>query len=324
MFNFDAIVQEALSQLPRRYKNYIYIEKIPRPAPRNISLILNYGKSRKVLKIFLPQFYKSELLPTAVELGRKESWVANHPELTSISPKLYYDGVIEIGEFVTSYILQEHISLPTADRIESTVSNMEIFSWQLGGVSKFLHQIYTDGYGSVLSHDRRKFSLTSWSDYLETRIRCSMLRELTDKGALRKDIKNEVELRILKIKPPSKSTLFHHDLLHNWGNVFIDPMTLQVKSIIDWEQCGSGASLTVELGAARFALHGRQHQGFGWKNFLLNFLHGYGFEEEEYRFKLMQDVNSFSLLYAAKKLSLNGNDLGCLRFIEDSLTDLDH
>lgn len=297
------VVQEAFDQLPSIFNPCRSVELLKFAAHGNILCKFESLQRTYVLKIFRATERQSPLLPLAADCAIKEAWIAKLPELRDYIPSIHHIGRLAYGSETLSFLVQDFATGISAANI-CTESDATAFAGELGRLCRRLHGVTANGFGAVISPTEESFSSYSWNEYVEQRLSLCNIHELADTSPSLTNVVDEVRSRILLAVDESVPTLFHHDLLHNWSNVLLHPGTTRPANVIDWDQCGSGNALVVDLGVARFALRDRGDAAFGWKAFLSHFLDGYGIEIDEYRSSLIRSVNAFSTLYAARSAHL--------------------
>lgn len=301
------VVQEAFDQLPTLLHPRGEVELLKHTARGNIVCKFETMRSTNILKLFRAAADRSPLLPPPGDCASKEAWLATLPQLRGCIPSIHHTGRLTHESETLSFLVQDFAAGESAANSICAESDAIAFTTELGRFCRTLHGISVNGFGAVFlpcSEHNGAFTARSWTNYVEQRLNLCGIQSLADTSAKLRNVVDKVRNRTIPLTDAIAPTLFHHDLLHNWSNVIVHPGTARIANVIDWDQCGSGNALALDLGVARFALRNRRDGAFGWSTFLRHFLIGYGVELGEYRDTLIQSVNAFSTLYAARSACL--------------------
>lgn len=243
-----------------------------------------------------------ELSSRSVPQFEKERYVLERLQGVSLVPHIPSEGsgslVIDISKNDRSefgYILQSELPHVAAERDIGREDRARCFR-QLGEALRVVHSVTVEGFGTEFDEARGAFALERWSEVIARRV-VEIEKSGIDVNLKRLAVARLRELETLDTRP----TLFHQDLLGNWGNFLVDE-NRDLRGIIDWEFCGSGLAFHQETASLIYA---RTRDGVEPEHIvrdLHSFFEGYGITMREYQQHYEHDVETLVLLHAITAL----------------------
>lgn len=243
-----------------------------------------------------------EVSSRSVPQFEKERYVLERLQGVSLVPQIPAEGsgslVIDISKNDRSefgYILQSELPHVAADRDIGREDRAQCFR-QLGEALRVVHSVTVEGFGTEFDEARGAFALERWGDVIARRI-----IEI-EKSGVDANLKRFVVARLRRLESvDAHPTLYHQDLLSNWGNFLVDENRL-VRGIIDWEFCGSGLAFHQEIASFIYAQTRDGVEPELINRDLHSFFEGYGITMPEYQQHYEHEVETFVLLYAVTAL----------------------
>jgi len=199
------------------------------------------------------------------------------------------------GDSEFGYIIQTFLPYEAARRDLGTEDRAKCLR-QLGEKLRAVHSIEVAGFGTDFDQTRQSFGLSSWKEMIERRI--SDLESSSVDASLKRWLSARMtQLSTLNTKP----TIFHQDLLANWGNFLVDDERA-IRGIIDWEFSGSGLAFHNEIASFLYAQTRDGIDPTRTERDLSHILEGYGISEAEYKHTYAYDIETLVLLHAVSAL----------------------
>jgi aminoglycoside phosphotransferase (APT) family kinase protein len=238
------------------------------------------------------------LTSRSVPKFEKERYVLDLMKQSPLVPRVPRNGsgVIQLdipgrGPTAFGYLFQTQLSSKACQGEYGERARHGIFT-QLGEVARQIHSVQLEGYGTEFDEQLGRFRSESYHEVLQTtvaRIELSPIDRTFKHWLI-------ARLKSLEYHDPAP-TLYHQNLLANWGNVLLDS-NQRISGIIDWEFAGSGLAFHNEL-AAFLYVHTRDGVApERTEHDLLSILEGYGLSHSLYVSDYEQDVQTLVLLHA--------------------------
>jgi len=193
------------------------------------------------------------------------------------------------------YILQSEIPWDAARRDLGREDRARCFR-QLGERLRVVHSVAVEGFGTEFDESRGAFALERWADVITLRIAD------IESSAIDPNLQRLVVARLRRLESVDTSpTLYHQDLLGNWGNFLIDE-DRNIRGIIDWEFCGSGLAFEQEMASFVYARTRDGHEPEVINRDLFSILEGYGITPREYQQHHGYQVETLVLVHAVTAL----------------------
>ena len=269
----------------------------------NFTLLVEVADENKAYILRLSEIDKSRSRPADISPSfAKESYVLCALEGLKISPKLGTPPVGRVtisipgeGDCDFSFLLQDY--LPFRSGAASDVVRDRAYALrQLGEYLKRIHTTKVEGFGLDFNATDNRFVYDTFSQYVGSR------SAGVGESDLDSNLKDWLLARLDALSNlNTEPSLFHRDVLANWGNFLIDGDS-RVQAIIDWEFAGSGAPLQHELASMIYA---QSRDGVGREQIdrdLISVLSGYGVTLEEYRDVYERDTETLVLLSSVEAL----------------------
>lgn len=199
------------------------------------------------------------------------------------------------GEVEYGYLLEARLPFE-APRNDCGPRDRLLILRQLGGVAKKIHSIKVSGYGLDFNEALGGFRDASFVDFLNSKAK-SIEDSPIDSHMKRWLIARVRDLSHLDPEP----SLFHRDLLGNWGNFLVDDSRI-VRGIIDWEYAGSGPAFHYEIAALIYVLTRDGHSPEDIEHDLVAVLEGYGMTLEHFKAHYEREVETLVLINSISAL----------------------
>jgi aminoglycoside phosphotransferase (APT) family kinase protein len=234
----------------------------------------------------------------SVSKFEKERYVLKQLSTCRFAPRVPRNGSgtvnIEIpgrGVVAFGYLFQTQLPFAVCSQDLGERARHDMF-WRLGEIAKEIHAVKVEGFGTEFDERRGSFKHESFYDFIVSHA------DKVELATIDSMIKRWIIsiLKKLESLDPAPS-LFHQDLLANWGNVLVDSSG-RIQGVVDWEFAGSGLALHNEL--ATF-LYVNTRDGVSperTQHDLLSILEGYGISHASYLANYEDDIQTLVLLDA--------------------------
>jgi aminoglycoside phosphotransferase (APT) family kinase protein len=282
---------------PKVIKSDVRISAVDRQGWCNLTFWVNTADGTPLYVLRLCE-RPPELDSLSVPKFEKERYVLGRLSASLLAPRVpeHGSGIIHLtipgrGVVTFGYLFQTQLSSRACHGDHGERHRHEIFS-QLGRIARDIHSTQLEGFGSDFDENLGRFRFGSYHDVIDamiTRVDCSPVDRSFKRWLI-------ARLKGLEYHDPAP-TLFHQDLLANWGNVLLDS-NQQIGGIVDWEFAGSGLAFHNEL-AAFLYVHTRDGIPLDrTEHDLLSILDGYGIPHSSYVAYYEQDVQTLVLVHA--------------------------
>lgn len=232
----------------------------------------------------------------------KERYVLERLQGIALVPRIPDEGsgsvVIDIckdGRSEFGYILQSEIPCEAARRDIGRDDRARCFR-QLGEALRVVHSVRVEGFGTDFDECRGAFACERWTDVVTRRI------SEIETSAIDANFKRLVVARLRRLEcVDAAPTIYHQDLLSNWGNFLVDEDRV-IRGIIDWEFCGSGLAFHQEVASFVYACTRDGIDPEQVNRDLKSFIEGYGITMREYQQHYEHEVETLVLLHAVSAL----------------------
>jgi hypothetical protein len=232
----------------------------------------------------------------------KERFVLDRLSSCEFAPRVPADGsgVIDLeipgrGVIPFGYLFQTQLPFGACRENLGERERHEMF-WRLGEVSREIHSIKLEGFGTDFDESRGAFKHSSHHEMLAANV------ERLEIAAIDPMFKGWLGSRLSELtKHDPTPSLYHQDLLGNWGNMLIDS-SRRVRGVIDWEFAGSGLPFHNEVASFLYVNSRDGVPEDRTIHDLLSFLDGYGISHTSYAHDYEHDIQTLVLSHAVAAL----------------------
>lgn len=260
------------------------------------------GSPLYVLRLCERDAHSSHSSSRSIPKFEKERFVLDRLSSCDFAPRVPSEGSgiinLEIpgrGIVPFGYLFQTQLPFEACRHNLGERERHEIF-WRLGEVSRQIHSITLEGFGTDFDESKGMFRHSSYHEMLAANVGRLEIAPIDPM------FKRWLTSRLSDLaKHDPSPCLYHQDLLANWGNMLVDS-SRRIRGVVDWEFAGSGLPFHNEIASFLYVNSRDGVSEDRTSHDLLSLLDGYGVSHASYVADYEQDIQTLVLSHAVSAL----------------------